>query len=210
MLWKTISMRRGCPVRRPTVVMSMTPPGVSASRSLPSGSPLFLGCCTIHTTSAGARSIHGLYEAVPRRLLAAAPVAGDLEAVFAGGGVGEGRVHRSRLLASIQDERDLIAAEALPDLARVKTVNLDRRARALISSRTSEVVDLEHDAPNLPARVHRPIEDVSPRLSVVRAPAGALALLVADVGHDPGHAPADLTREAEVLSPAPLRHDRRR
>src|SRR5712692_5077421 len=188
MLWKTISIRRGRLLCRPTVVMSMTPPRASApctlSSNLESCLEYCLESCMTSTTSARRRSIHGLPSA---GLLPAVPVAGDLYAVLTGGGVGQHRIDRSRLLAAVQDERDLVAAPALPHLGGITVVHFDGHARVLIGARATEVVDLEHDPPDIAADVYRPVEDVGPGLAVVRPSARALALQDAHVGNDPGH-----------------------
>src|SRR5260370_2454425 len=122
-------------------------------------------------------------------LLPAVPESGDVEAVLAGGGVGQHRIDRPRLLAAVEHERDLVATPALPHLGGVEVVHLDGDTRVLIRARATEVVDLKHDTPDVAAYVHRAVEDVGPGLAVVRPAAGALALLDADVGNDPGHMP---------------------
>src|SRR6266849_2581298 len=118
------------------------------------------------------------------RLLAAVPMALDLQPGLAGRGVGQHCINRPGLLIAIKGECHLVAAAGLPDVGRVRAVNLDCDARIRVSARATEVLDLEHDTPWLAARIHCSIEDVDPGFAVVCPSTGALAALIADFGHD--------------------------
>src|SRR5207245_5155551 len=142
-----------------------------------------------------------------RRLLLAVPLAGQRQAILAHGRVGQRGIDGPRLLAAIQRERHLVTTAALPDPGRVGAVNLDGDARALICARTSEVDDLEHDSPDVAARIDRSVEKIGPGVTVVGPAAGALALLLAGLGNYAGLVARDLARERDVLGPTALRHD---
>src|SRR5713226_6521651 len=88
------------------------------------------------------------------RLLPAVPGSGDVEPILAGGGVGQHRIDRPRLLGAVQDERDLVVAPALPYLGGVGVVHFDRDARVLIRARSTEVVDLKHDTDRKSTRLN--------------------------------------------------------
>src|SRR5260370_35081444 len=101
-------------------------------------------------------------------LLPAVPESGDVEAVLAGGGVGQHRIDRPRLLAAVEHERDLVATPALPNLGGVEVGHLDGDARVLIRARATEVVDLKHATPAVAAYVHRAVEELGPGSAFAR------------------------------------------
>src|ERR1700674_3596282 len=92
----------------------------------------------------------------------------------------------------------------------VEVVYLDRDRAGGIGPRTAEILDLEDDSPDLPARVERPVERVGPDVARAALLSRARAELVAIVRDDSRHLARQVTREGETLGPGTLCDHRRR